>query len=61
VAHDREQAYSARHAFLRYGKGRDAAGLRLGDCASCALAKVRGLPLLFKGHGFSMPDLTAAV
>jgi ribonuclease VapC len=61
VAHDAALADGARGAFLRYGKGRHPAGLNLGDCASYALAKGRGLPLLFKGHDFSATDLTAAV
>ena len=60
VAQDTEQAEAARAAFLRYGKGRHPAGLNLGDCASYALAKARGLPLLFKGDDFPKTDLTAA-
>jgi ribonuclease VapC len=51
----------ARDAFLRYGKGRHPAGLNMGDCAAYALAKARGLPLLFKGNDFTRTDLTAAV
>lgn len=31
-----------------------------GDCAAYALAKSRGLPLLFKGEDFSRTDLVAA-
>ena len=58
--HDAEQARASRAAFLRCGKGRHPAGLNLGDCASYALAKTRGLPLLFKGADFSKTDLTAA-
>lgn len=50
----------ARDAFLRYGKGRHPAGLNPGDCAAYALAKARGLPLLFKGNDFSKTDLIAA-
>jgi ribonuclease VapC len=61
MAHDVALADGARSAFLRYGKGRHPAGLNLGDCASYALAKGRGLPLLFKGRDFSATDLTAAV
>jgi ribonuclease VapC len=51
----------AREAFLRFGKGRHPAGLNMGDCASYALAKARGLPLLFKGNDFRRTDLTPAV
>ncbi len=61
VPHDAELAAAAREAFLRYGKGRHRAGLNLGDCASYALAKVRRLPLLFKGDDFSKTDLIAAL
>ena len=60
VAQDGELVVEARVAFLRYGKGRHPAALNLGDCASYALAKVRGLPLLFKGNDFPRTDLTAA-
>ena len=60
VAQDDAQALAARAAFLRYGKGRHPAGLNLGDCASYALAKIRGLSLLFKGKDFPRTDLGAA-
>ena len=60
VAQDAGLVGEARAAFLRYGKGRHPAALNLGDCASYALAKVRGLPLLFKGNDFPRTDLTAA-
>ena len=60
VAQDAKLVMEARAAFLRYGKGRHPAALNLGDCASYALAKVRGLPLLFKGNDFPRTDLTAA-
>ena len=57
VPHDADLARIARDAFLRFGKGRHPAGLNFGDCASYALAKARGLPLLFKGEDFSKTDL----
>ena len=60
VAHDARLADEARRAFLRYGKGRHPASLNLGDCASYALAKTHGLPLLFKGHDFPATDIVAA-
>jgi len=60
VAQDTELADAARRAFLRYGKGRHPAALNLGDCASYALAKLRRLPLLFKGDDFSQTDLLPA-
>ncbi len=60
VPHDRHLAELARDAFLRFGKGRHPAALNCGDCASCALARARDLPLLFKGADFGRTDLTAA-
>lgn len=45
-------------AFIAYGKGSGhPAGLNFGDLFSYALAKVRGLPLLFKGDDFSETDI----
>ena len=60
VPFDGEQARLARDAFIRFGKGRHAAGLNLGDCAAHALAASRKLPLLFKGGDFAKTDLEAA-
>ena len=60
VALDREQVMAARAAFERYGKGLNRAGLNYGDCAAYALAKSRGLPLLFKGADFALTDVTPA-
>ena len=60
VAQDAAQAEQARHAFLRYGKGRHAAALNFGDCATYALAKLRNVPLLFKGDDFANTDLLRA-
>jgi ribonuclease VapC len=61
VAVDSVQAYLARDAFARFGKGRAAAGLNFGDCFSYALARATGRPLLFKGGDFSQTDVTPAV
>lgn len=48
-------------AFVAYGKGSGhPAGLNSGDVFSYALAKVRGLPLLFKGEDFAQTDIEAA-
>jgi ribonuclease VapC len=55
-----EQAEVARGAWRRFGKGRHPAGLNFGDCFSCALAKVTGEPLLYKGDDFTQTDITAA-
>ncbi len=55
-------AFIARQAYDRYGKGiRHGANLNFGDCLSYAVAKRDELPLLFKGHDFSMTDLVPAV
>jgi ribonuclease VapC len=49
-------------AFVAYGKGSGhPAGLNFGDLFSYALAKVRGLPLLFKGRDFSETDIPPAL
>lgn len=48
-------------AFVAFGKGSGhAAGLNFGDVFSYALAKVRGLPLLFKGNDFLLTDVACA-
>ena len=54
---DAEQVEIARSAWRKYGKGRHAAGLNFGDCASYALAKSLDAPLLFKGNDFSEMDV----
>lgn len=55
---DTEAAYAA---FVAYGKGSGhPAALNFGDVFSYALAKVRGIPLLFKGDGFALTDIARA-
>ena len=61
VPFDHQQHALARDAFLRFGKGRHPAGLNLGDCASHALATLRGARILFKGDDFTKTDLHPAV
>ena len=61
VPQDAALTETARAAFLRYGKGRDGAGLNLGDCAACALPTSRDLPLLFKGNDFTEIDIAVPV
>jgi ribonuclease VapC len=52
---------AAYEAFVTYGKGSGhPAGLNFGDLFSDALAKVRGVPLLFKGEDFSHTDIVPA-
>jgi ribonuclease VapC len=55
VPQDRLLVDIARDAFLRFGQGRHPAGLNMGDCATYALAKAPGLPLLLKSSDFSQP------
>lgn len=58
VPFDHEQATEATNAFIRYGKGQgQPAQLNICDCASYALAKIRGEPLLFKGSDFTRTDI----
>ncbi len=59
VAVDQDQAETARIAWRRFGKGRHPAGLNYGGCFAYALAKSRGLPLLFQGDDFSQTDIDA--
>ena len=60
VAVDAAQAYVARDAYTKFGKGRSPAGLNYGDCFSYALAQATGRPLLFKGEDFSRTDIMPA-
>jgi ribonuclease VapC len=60
VAVEAEHADQARRAWRRFGKGRHAAGLNLGDCFSYALAALTQEPLLFKGEDFSKTDIRMA-
>lgn len=57
IAFDLEQLQLAKEAWWRYGKGRHAAGLNLGDCCSYALAKATGKRLLYKGDDFGRTDV----
>lgn len=56
-----EQAFAAREANRRFGKGRHPAGLNFGDCLTYALAKVSGEPLLYKGEDFARTDIPSAL
>ncbi len=48
-------------AFIAFGKGSGhPAALNFGDVFSYALAKVRGLPLLYKGDDFAQTDIQTA-
>lgn len=56
-----DHARIAVEAAMRFGKGRYRAKLNFGDCFSYALAKVSGLPLLFKGNDFIQTDIESAL
>ena len=49
------------NAWRSFGKGRHPAALNLGDCFAYALAKSRGMPLLFKGDDFPKTDVRSAL
>lgn len=55
-----ELASMALDAFDRFGKGRHPAALNFGDCFAYACARWMELPLLFKGHDFSLTDIQRA-
>lgn len=56
-----DQAELAHAAFVQYGKGGGhRAQLNFGDLFSYALAKARGIPLLFKGNDFAATDIEPA-
>lgn len=57
---DEGQIAAGVQAWRRFGKGRHAAGLNVGDCFAYALAKTRDAPLLFTGENFTQTDLPAA-
>jgi ribonuclease VapC len=54
---DQEQAYIARTAWERFGKGRHVAALNYGDCFSYALSYVTGEALMFAGEDFRRTDV----
>jgi ribonuclease VapC len=62
VAPSPAEAAAAYSAFVAFGKGSGhPAGLNFGDLFSYALAKTRGLPLLFKGDDFAQTDVADAL
>jgi ribonuclease VapC len=57
-----DQARIAVAAYSTYGRGTGSpARLNFGDCFAYALAKARGLPLLFVGDDFVHTDLQSAL
>ena len=57
VPFDMPQLDLAQSAWLRFGRGFHAARLNFGDCASYALARFSGEPLLFVGDDFRQTDI----
>ena len=57
-----DEMEAAWKAFIAFGKGSGhPAGLKIGHVFSYALAKVRRVPLLFKGNDFSQTDIVSAI
>ena len=52
---------AAAEAYARWGKGVHPARLNLGDCFAYALARERGLPLLYVGADFAQTDVASAL
>lgn len=62
VAPGMAESDAAYAAFVAYGKGSGhPARLDFGDVFSYALAKVRGLPLLYKGDDFLQTDIASVL
>ncbi len=62
IAPEAREAAAAHAAFVAFGKGSGhPARLNFGDLFSYALAKVRGLPLLFKGDDFGHTDIVSVL
>lgn len=58
---DDQSGRDATEVYARFGKGVHPAQLNLMDCAAYALARSRGLPLLYKGDDFAQTDVASAV
>lgn len=58
---DVEHARAAIAGWRRFGKGRHSAGLNFGDCFAYGLARLAGVPLLYKGNDFTQTDITAVL
>lgn len=59
VPFDTDQLELAQNAWLRFGRGFHAARINFGDCASYALARFSGEPLLFVGNDFRQTDVAS--
>jgi ribonuclease VapC len=58
---DHLDAVAAVLAHQRYGRRRHPAALNMADCFSYAMAKRRGLKLLYKGDDFAQTDIESAL
>ena len=47
--------------YMKWGKGFNPACLNFGDCFAYALAKSKGLPLLFIGNDFKKTDIVSLI
>lgn len=61
IANEAELWRDALSAHARFGKGRHAARLNLGDCFAYAAAKSRNAAILFVGDDFTLTDLPDAL
>lgn len=50
-----------RDGYARFGKGRNPAGLNLGDAFAYSLSKYRDVPLFFQGLDFAKADIKSAM
>lgn len=55
------EAGLAFQAWRAFGKRRHKASLNMGDCFAYALARSKGIPLLYKGADFPQTDIPAAI
>jgi ribonuclease VapC len=51
----------ASEAYARFGKGRHAAALNMGDCFAYACTRANGARLLFNGNDFVRTDIESAM
>jgi ribonuclease VapC len=62
VAPGKEETDAAYAAFIALGEGSGhPAGLNFGDVFSCALARARNLPLLYKDNDFARTDIVGVL
>lgn len=55
------EAGLAFEAWRQFGKRRHKASLNMGDCFAYALARAKGVPLLYKGQDFAQTDIDSAL